>query len=341
MRTQSSTFHLIFGTGPAACWTAVALRARGIRVKAVNRSGLRPALMPADVPILRVEVSDRAQAVSAAQGAAVVYQALSPAYSQWAALFPALQAHTAAAAQQAGARYVALENLYMLDAGTTMTETSRVAPRSVKGHLRQRMHDDLMALHACGDLQVAVVRAASFYGPGVTLSTMGQRVFGPLAGGGKPQVMMRADLPHSHAYIEDVGRALAAVGTGDAASRLGRIWLAPHAPAVTQGEMMDSACRLLGRPAQLSVVAPWMLRMVSLFNAEARASIEMAYQLQAPFVVDASRSEEALGLAATPLQEGLRRTLAWYGAPMPDTASADLIPTEAAGGTGRVRMEAP
>jgi hypothetical protein len=46
MNISQAQQHLIFGTGPAACWTAKALVDQGISVKAVNRSGTRPALMP-------------------------------------------------------------------------------------------------------------------------------------------------------------------------------------------------------------------------------------------------------------------------------------------------------
>ena len=35
-----SELHVIFGTGPAGCWTAQALIDMGEAVRAVNRSGL-------------------------------------------------------------------------------------------------------------------------------------------------------------------------------------------------------------------------------------------------------------------------------------------------------------
>jgi len=158
--SPTSGFHLIFGTGPAACWTAHHLCSQGVAVKAVNRSGKRPALMPADVSIIQADVSDAQQAIHITQGASVVYQALGPAYSQWAELFPRLQANTIQAAIQAKARYVALENLYMLDASQPMTETSPEVPRSVKGRVRQQMHQTLTRHHQSGDLQICVLRAS-------------------------------------------------------------------------------------------------------------------------------------------------------------------------------------
>jgi nucleoside-diphosphate-sugar epimerase len=39
---------------------------------------------------------------------------------------------------------------------------------------------------------------------------------------------------------------------------------------------------------------------------------EMMYEFTHPFVVDSSKSDGALGLSATPISEGLARTIAWY-----------------------------
>jgi nucleoside-diphosphate-sugar epimerase len=311
--SSPSGFHLIFGTGPAACWTAHHLCARGIVVKAVNRSGKRPQLMPAEVSIIQADVSDLAQTMQITQGAGVVYQALGPAYSQWAQLFPRLQAHTLEAAARAGARYLALENLYALDSSQTMTEQTKEAPRSIKGHVRLQMHHDLMAQHRKGDVQVSVVRASDFYGPGVTMSAMGDRALGNLTRGKPAQIMMRPDCLHSFAYIGDVGQAMASLGVAESShSTWGKVWLAPHAPAQTQQAFISQACSLLGMPHKLSAVKPWMLQMVGLFNADAKASIEMLYQFEKPFVVDASFSENTLGLSPTTISEGINTTLDWY-----------------------------
>jgi nucleoside-diphosphate-sugar epimerase len=309
----TSGFHLIFGTGPAACWTAHHLRSKGLAVKAVNRSGSRPALMPADVSIIRADVFDAQQAIHITQGASVVYQALGPAYAQWADLFPRLQANTVQAAMQAKARYVALENLYMLDSSQPMTEQSPEAPRSIKGRVRQQMHHDLMRHHQKGDLQVGVVRASDFYGPGVTVSAMGERALGNLVRGKPAQVMARHDCPHSFAFIVDVGKALANLGMADEGhSTWGRVWLAPHAAAQTQQAFIAQACGLLMMRPQLSVVRPWLLSLIGLFNADAKASIEMLYQYQQPFVVDSSFSNQVLGQSPTDSAQGLGATLDWY-----------------------------
>jgi len=193
-----------------------------------------------------------------------------------------------------------------------MTESSAVGPRSIKGALRLKMHQDLMALHRSGDLQVLVLRASDYYGPGVRNAMLGERVFAPLVAGQAAQILGDPGLPHSHAFIADVGQALAELGLSSDPALLGQVWLAPHAPAPTTAQVVQMVGDLLGRTCRLSVLPAWALRLVGLFNADARASVEMLYQMQMPFVVDSQLSERTLGLDATPLREGLRQTVAWY-----------------------------
>jgi nucleoside-diphosphate-sugar epimerase len=55
-----------------------------------------------------------------------------------------------------------------------------------------------------------------------------------------------------------------------------------------------------------------MMTLAGLFNPDARAAKEMLYLLNEPFVVDSKRFQETFGLAPTPVETGLKRTLDWY-----------------------------
>jgi len=73
MRERASTgLHVIFGTGPAGCWTARALCGLGMPVRAVNRSGRRPALLPDGVQLGAADLTDPQRALAAAKGAAAL-----------------------------------------------------------------------------------------------------------------------------------------------------------------------------------------------------------------------------------------------------------------------------
>ncbi len=307
---MSDEIHVILGTGPVGIWTARALRELNIPVRAVNRTGKRPNMMPDDVEVVAADASDPAQAIDAAKGAAVVYQALNPPYHQWHESFPGLQAGALAAAQAAGARYVSIENLYMYDSSKPMTEDSPILPKSKKGELRAKMADDVMAAHQRGDIRATALRSSDYYGPGVLGSALGEMVFGNLVAGKKAQVGGSADMAHSVAYIEDVGRAAAILGTREEGD--GKVWICPHAAARTQGEMIEMACQVLGIKPQITVISPFMMRIAGLFMPGARASVEMMYEFTAPFVVDSSRFQKAFALEPTPIDMGIEATVSWY-----------------------------
>jgi len=308
---MSEPLHVILGAGPVGTWIANALTARGERVRLVSRSGRRPELVRESVEVLAADLSDPARAMPAATGAAVVYQALNPPYHRWHELFPGLQAGALAAARANGARYVSIDNLYMYDSSDgPIREDTRISPRSRKGELRARMAAEVLAAHEHGDVHAAILRSSDYYGPGVLGSALGDRVFPPILAGKPGEALGALDVPHSYAYIEDVGRAAAELGTRDEALR--GVWIAPHAPAVTQRDVLDHVFSAIGKAPRHRVVGRRMLRFAGLFNPGAREMVEMMYEFTQPFVVDSRRSDDALGLQPTPFEEGLTRTVDWY-----------------------------
>jgi nucleoside-diphosphate-sugar epimerase len=282
--------HLIFGTGPVGTWTARALRELGHQVRAVNRTGTRPALMPAEVDIVAADASDLRQALEAARGAAVVYQALNPPYDKWQGLFPPLQRAAMEAARAAGARYVSIDNLYGYGpAQGALTEQTKPQPNSRKGRLRLAMTQEVLEAHARGDISAAILQASDYYGPGVLQSQFGERTFKPMLAGKPADLAASADLP--------------------------------HAPAVTQREMVATACRHLGLPPRIRVISPFMMRLAGLFIVGARESVEMLYQYTEPWAVSSAAIASAFGLTPTPIDEGLKRTVNWWRNPRPTAAA--------------------
>jgi len=308
---MSAETHVVFGTGPVGSWIARELVARELPVRVVNRSGRPSGLLPEGVEVVAADASDPAQAVAAARGAAVVYQALNPPYHQWHELFEGLQRGALAAASEAGARYVSIDNLYMYDSSAgPIRESSPIGPKAKKGELRARMAREVLAAHERGDVAATVLRSSDYYGPGVTASALGDRVFPSILAGKPGEVLGNADLKHSYAYIEDVGRAAVTLALADEA--LGRVWITPHAPAPTQREVLGQVFELAGTEPHYSTVTPFKMRLAGLFAPGAREMVEMMYEFTEPFVVDSTAIETTFGLAATSLATGLDRTVAWY-----------------------------
>ena len=206
---------------------------------------------------------------------------------------------------------MSIDNLYSYGrVSGTLTEQARPQPNSKKGRLRLAMTQEVREAHERGDLCVAILQSSDYYGPGVTQSQFGERTFKPILAGKPADVAGSADLLHSYAYIEDVGRTAPVLGTRDEA--LGHVWFAPHAPAVTQRAMVEEACRQLSIPPRVRVIGPVMMRLAGLFVPAARESVEMLYQFTEPWVISSNAIESAFGLAPTPITEGLKRTIDWW-----------------------------
>jgi nucleoside-diphosphate-sugar epimerase len=303
--------HVIFGSGAVGTWTARALLGEGHSVRVINRSGAANALVPAGVEVVAADAADPQQAVAAARGATVVYQALNPPYHRWPQEFPALQAGALAAAEQAGALYVSIDNLYMYGrvVGPIRPDTPQ-RPHTVKGRLRAEMAAEVLTAHNAGRVEAVILRSSDYYGPGVTGSALGERTFTPLVVGKPAEVLGSAETVHSFAYIEDVGRTAALLGIRPEVA--GQVWFTPHAAALTQRETLAPAFEYVGTPPRLRVMGGTAMRLGGLFIPEARATVEMLYEFTEPFEVDSSATELAFDITPTPIAEGMRRTVDFY-----------------------------
>ena len=72
--------------------------------------------------------------------------------------------------------------------------------------------------------------------------------------------------------------------------------------------------RSLGRDIKVQVAPRLILKLMGLFNPTVRELDEMLYEFEKPFVVDGSKFERAFGLRATPFEESIPATVAWWTA---------------------------
>lgn len=260
-----------------------------------------------------VDVTDPDVLAAAIAGADVVFQCAQPAYHRWVEEFPPFQRSVVDACERAGAVLVAVDNLYGYGPSPApFTEDTPMRPNTRKGVVRARMWDDLAAAHAAGRIRAAAVRASDFFGPGVLLSSFGERVFGPLAAGKPAGVFGEPDALHSVTFVPDLAEAL--VRVAEQPSAWGRAWHAPTAPAATQRELVELAARAASVDPRIRIVRPWMLRLAGLFDPGAKEMIEMLYEFDRDFVVDSSAYERAFGVAPTPLADSIATTVTAFAA---------------------------
>jgi nucleoside-diphosphate-sugar epimerase len=302
---------VIFGFGQVGQALTRELTARGRSVRVISRSAGGPLLDGVDHVVGDATSPAFCRAVCA--GAEVVYFCLNAPYDRWAEELPALQEAVLAGAEASSSKLVVLENLYMYRPhDDPLTESLPHAAIEAKGVTRSKMSKALLAAHRAGRVRVAIGRASDFFGPGVTVSQLGERAFAPLVAGKAVHMIGDPDAPHSYAYVPDVARALATLGENDQAD--GRVWHLPSVETRSTREVLHLAGRIAGTESKISSIPPVLLALLARLNPMVREVRAVGYQLDRPFVVDSSAFEQTFGIRATPLAEALAATVDWFRA---------------------------
>src|SRR3954454_24879618 len=140
--------HVIVGKGSVGATTADLLVARGHEVRVLSRSGGRSA---DGVEHRQGDAADAGALVTAAPGAAALYNAVNPQYHRWATDWPPVAPALLAAAEETGAVLVTMGNLYGYGRPDgPMTPESPLAATDTKGRIRARMWADMLAAHEGG-----------------------------------------------------------------------------------------------------------------------------------------------------------------------------------------------
>ena len=90
-----------------------------------------------------------------------------------------------------------------------------------------------------------------------------------------------------------------------------QLWHLPVNPAEPTRATIARAGRALGTDLAATSIPRWLLRSLGVFSPLLREVAEMAYQWQAPFILDDSRFRTTFGAAATPWDRAMADTAAW------------------------------
>lgn len=296
---MTNDLHVIFGSGQIGTRVAERLLASGKTVRVVARHPRAPRGAEAAI----ADARDQAAAAKAAEGAAVIYDAMNPPYQDWKRDLLPIGAGSLHAAEVTGAKLVALDCLYMYEPSDHMSETSPLLPPSKKGQLRKQLAELRLASKA----PVAIVRASDFFGPALTSSWFGDRFFERAFAGKTTECLGDPDQVHSYTYAEDVAAALVQLGSVEDTG----VWHVPTLPAITARELATKLGDALGLPIAMKRMGAATLKIAGLFAPFMRELPEMAYQWEQPFVIDDRKYRARFGTAPTPLAQQLAETAAW------------------------------
>jgi nucleoside-diphosphate-sugar epimerase len=276
----------------------------GWQVRGMGRSDKRA--IPG-VEFVKGDAESIADMVAAIGDSEVVVFALNLPYDKW--FNGALEAQVArviAAMGKSGRTLLYPGSIYNYAASLRqVTPDAPERPERLRGVLRMRCEAMFREAAMRGHMQVLIIRAGDFYGPGVS----GWFDQGILAQKGRIALPSPASVGHSWAYLPDLGRAF--VKVAEMRDQLGsyeRFHFAGN--FVTSGEMAEAIQRV--SPSRLKVGAfPWaLLRVIGLFNPLMREIRKMRYLWDNPMRLADDRLDAILGPDfGTPYAEAMAKSV--------------------------------
>ncbi len=294
----------IVGYGAVGRATVERLCGLGRAVRVAQRAA--PSDLPPGATFRPCDALNPESVRQAIEGSAQVVLAIGFPYfgRVWKEAWPRTLASFVDACAEIGARLVFVDNLYMYGpCEAPMIETTPLNPVGVKPAARVAATRIWMEAAKAGRLKVAALRAPDFYGPGVTLSVLGERGLAALAAGKSATLIGSADLPHDIAYVPDIARAVVTLldAPDDA---FGQAWHVPCAPARTLRQVFAIGAAALGVKLKINVLPFWALPALGLFLPQLRELSEMKFIWDRPYKVDSTKFARRFWADATPFETG-------------------------------------
>ncbi len=277
----------------------------------------RPSNLPNDVPFVPCDSQILASVQTACAGAEQIVLAIGFAYERaiWADQWPRAMAHVLQAAEENGARLIFVDNLYMYGPQTVpLVETLPLTSYGTKPAVRAAITQKWMSAYQEGKVRVAALRAPDFYGPRVAQSHLGDLAFGALAKGKPAMVIIDPNQKHDFAYVPDIARGvLSLLNAPD--EDFGQAWHIPCAPIQTPREILSLASAHTGKPLKLTSLPMAFLPFLGLFYPVMAEMVEMRFQWDRTYQVDATKFAKRFWNDPTPFSVGVAETLKAYQVP--------------------------
>lgn len=282
------------------------------KIRLVSRNPRR--VNPGD-ETFAADLMDTEATLRAVAGSTVAYLTAGLPYSLsvWRATWPVVMRNVIDACKKHQSRLVFFDNVYLYGrVRGWMTEETPVQPTSKKGEVRAEIAEMLMSEVRRGGLTALIARSADFYGPRTPTGVVNFLVFENLKKGKKAQWLMNEQVKHSFTYAPDAGKATALLGNSDKA--FNQVWHLPtDKNALTGRHFVEAAAREFGVEPRYRVLKKGTMRLVGLFNAVVKESIEMLYQNDSDYLFDSGKFDKAFDFKTTPYEQGIKETVRSMG----------------------------
>ena len=307
--SDGNQLYVVFGKGPLGYAVAEELLNRGKKVKMISRSGEGD--FPKGVIPVQADASDPEATREACKNVKIVFHCACPAYTLWPELFPAITYGIMEGASSAEAKLVYGDNLYMYgQVEGPITEDLPYKALGPKGKTRAAMANKLLQTHKEGKVKVAIGRASDFFGPRVTTSVMGERVFKPAIEGKGISLLGRIDQDHTYTYIKDFAKGLVILSENENA--FGEVWHIPSAETITTKKFLNLVFKETETFPSVKTAPKFIVNLISLFNPIIKELKEVLPEYDLPYKVDHSKFRRTFGNHSTPHEIAIRETVNWY-----------------------------
>lgn len=281
----------------------------GYEVRAITRDGKVVAEL-AGAEAVAADALDRQSLIRATEGADIVFNGLSPIYSDWSSCLPMAE-NVMAACHANHALHLFPGTVYNFGSPmpAVITEETPQHPTTEKGRIRVAMEELFRREAAATRVRTILLRAGDFFGGKGTGSWFDLVVASKLA----KDVYTApgpADLVHEWTYLPDFTAAFVALA--DKRDTLGayeNLNLPGH--AVTDLQMKAAVEKALGRKLKLVSMPWWVLKAGSPFVPMWKAIVSMSYLRFEPHRLASSRLQGITGtIPHTPLDEAVAQSLA-------------------------------
>ncbi len=302
----------VIGHGAVGRETANLLLARGDDVRIAQRK--RPAVLPETARFIATDVLDADSVRRACADCDAVICCIGFPYDSrvWRKAWPAAMANMLAACAGGQARFIFADNLYMYGPqDRALTEDMPLTGYGRKPKVRADITRLWRQAHAEGRVEAVAVRASDFYGPDVETSVLSNYCVKRLMQGKAALIPYSPDHPHDFTYVPDFARALVTLLDAPA-DAYGQAWHVPDAPTQTLRSLAVKAAEMIGVAPRITIMPRALLYVVGLFDRQVYELIEMGFQTNRPYIVDASKFARRFWADATSFEGGLKATIASY-----------------------------
>lgn len=278
----------------------------GWKVKGFGRSNKQPISGVDFISGDANNVDDMRRAIG---DSAVVVNGLNLPYDEWdQGRMEALNARVIEAAGAPGRTLMFPGNVYIYRATQrVMTPQTAPDPETERGAIRVRTEALYKEAAGRGDLQVVVLRAGDFYGPGMVGDWFDQAIMRDIAKG-KIAVPAAPEIEHAWAYLPDFGEVFVKVAEKrDTLSAFESFHFSGHFES--HGRLAAAIKNAAPKPLKVGSF-PWsILKFMSLFSGVMRGILQMRYLWDHPMELVDPRLDDILGPDfGTPFEEAVAET---------------------------------